>query len=86
MVVKHKYKIAAVTKKVNGECSTLEDILVCRIISTKPVTEIREVSLRVICQTLPIPGNACLITWGEITLKKYWTYSSQVLLQLLIDL
>ena len=30
----------------------------------------REVSLRVICHTFPIPGKACLITWGEIILKK----------------
>ena len=27
IVVKHKYNIAAVIKKVKGECSTLEDIL-----------------------------------------------------------
>ena len=63
-VVKNKYKHAAVTKNVKGECSTLELILVCRIISTKPVTEINEVSFKVICQTFPNPGIACLIICG----------------------
>jgi hypothetical protein len=60
-VVRKRYKKAAVIKNVNGECSTFEAILVCLIISTNPVTEIKEVSFNVICQTLPIPGKACRI-------------------------
>ena len=57
-VVRNRYNKAAVTKKVKGECSTLDAIRVCRIISTNPVTEISDVSFRVICHTLPIPGRA----------------------------
>ena len=57
-VVRNKYNRAAVTRNVSGECSTFEAILVCLIISTKPVTEIKEVSFRVIYHTLPIPGSA----------------------------
>ena len=41
-VVRNKYNKAAVTRNVSGECSTFEAILVCLIISTKPVTEIKE--------------------------------------------
>ena len=69
-VVKHKYRNAAVTKKVKGECSTFEEILDCLIISTNPVTEIRDVSFNVICHTFPIPGKAYLITWGHKTFIK----------------
>ena len=69
-VVRKRYKNAAVIKKVRGECSTFDAILVCLIISTSPVTEINDVSLSVICQTLPIPGKACRIICGPITLKK----------------
>ena len=60
-VVRKRYKKAVVIKNVNGECSTFEAILVCLIISTSPVTDINEVSLSVICHTLPIPGRACRI-------------------------
>ena len=63
-VVKKRYKKAAVIKKVRGECSTLEEILVWRIISTRPVTEIKEVSFKVTCHTLPKPGIAWRNTWG----------------------
>ena len=44
----------------------------CLIISTKPVTEISEVSFKVICQTLLKLGIASLNICGIITLKK-WT-------------
>ena len=63
-VVRNKYKKAAVIKKVKGECSTFEAIRVCLIISTKPVTDIKEVSFKVTCQTLPKPGIACLKICG----------------------
>ena len=68
--MRQRYSIAAVIKNVSGECSTFDEILDCLIISTRPVTEIKEVSYRVICQTLPIPGNAYLITCGAIILIK----------------
>ena len=57
-VVKKRYKNAAVIKNVRGECSTFDAILVCLIISTSPVTDIKDVSFNVICQTLLIPGKA----------------------------
>ena len=41
------------------------------MISTKPVTEIREVSFRVICQTLLRFGIANLNVWGKIILKNF---------------
>ena len=41
------------------------------MISTKPVTEIREVSLRVICQTLLRFGIANLNVCGKIILKNF---------------
>ena len=41
----------------------------CLMISTKPVTEIKEVSLRVICQTLLKLGKANLKVCGSIILK-----------------
>ena len=46
-VVKNRYRKAAVIKKVKGECSTFDAIRVCLIISTNPVTEIKDVSFRV---------------------------------------
>ena len=57
---RNKYKKAAVIRNVKGECSTLDAILVCLIISTSPVTEIKEVSFNVICQTLLKFGIASL--------------------------
>ena len=41
----------------------------CLIISTKPVTEINDVSFKVICQTLLKFGMANLKVWGRIILK-----------------
>ena len=41
------------------------------MISTKPVTEIKDVSLRVICQTLLRLGMASRKTWGRIILKNW---------------
>ena len=41
------------------------------MISTKPVTEIREVSFRVICQTLLRFGIANLNVWGKMILKNF---------------
>ena len=41
------------------------------MISTKPVTEIREVSFKVICQTLLRFGIANLNVWGKIILKNF---------------
>ena len=67
-VVKNKYKQAAVIRNVKGECSTLDDILVCLIISTRPVTDIKDVSLSVICHTLLMFGKANLNICGIIIL------------------
>ena len=41
------------------------------MISTKPVTEIKEVSLSVICQTLLRFGIANLNVWGKMILKNF---------------
>ena len=43
----------------------------CLIISTNPVTEIKDVSLRVICHTLLKFGIANLSICGSITFKKW---------------
>ena len=71
-VVRNKYSKAAVTRNVSGECSTFEAILVCLIISTKPVTEIKEVSFKVICHTLPIPGSAS-VSYTHLTLPTIYS-------------
>ena len=43
----------------------------CLMISTKPVTDINEVSFNVICQTLLKFGIESLNIWGIITLTKW---------------